>query len=521
MSELSGIEAAANRPTVAAVDLGSNSFHMIIARSLVHDIHVLDRIRDPVRLADGLDRDGKISDDAQERALASLERFGERIREIPRAYVRVVGTNTLRRARNAREFRAKAQKVLGHPIEVISGQEEARLIYLGVAHSHSYDATHRLVVDIGGGSTEIIIGEGFEILRSHSMYMGCVTYTREYFPEGVLTRERFRAAETAAGLELRSIETQLRGVGWQVAVGASGTINAISDMLRASDSSTGEITLSAMKKIRKACIAAERISKLDLPGLKPDRAAVLPGGLAILIAVFNRLGIESMAPSPGALREGLLYEIVGRMRHEDVRDRTIRRLVDQYDVDLAQAARVERTALQLLQHLREAWSLDFDSSAKLLAWASRLHEIGLAVSYTGYHKHGAYLASHSDMPGFSRDDQQMLAALIALHRRKIAKETFAEMSPPAAETALRLGVILRLAVLLNRSRIPETTPQAKSSSSGRAIELVFPPEWLASHPLTIADLEQESALLKSVGFELGMREASLDPSAAQNPAGTT
>jgi len=514
MTESSGIDPTESRPTAAAVDLGSNSFHMIIARSLEHDLHVLDRMRDPVRLADGLDRDGKIADDAQERALASLQRFGERIREIPRAYVRAVGTNTLRRARNAREFRAKAQKALGHPIEVISGQEEARLIYLGVAHSHSYDATHRLVVDIGGGSTEVIIGEGFEILRSHSMYMGCVNYTREYFAEGALTREHFRAAETAAGLELRSIETQLRGVGWQVAVGASGTINAISDLLRASESSTGEITLPGMKKLRKACIAAERMSKLELPGLKPDRAAVFPGGLAILIAVFNRLGIESMVPSPGALREGLLYEIVGRMRHEDVRDRTIRRLVDQYDVDLAQAARVERTALQLLRHLREAWSLDLDASTKLLTWASRLHEIGLAVSYTGYHKHGAYLATYSDMPGFSRDDQQMLAALIALHRRKIAKETFAEMTPPAAETALRLGVILRLSVLLNRSRIPETTPQATPSNSGRTIELLFPHDWLASRALTLADLEQEKAILKSAGFDLGIREASLNPSEA-------
>ncbi|HET9885939.1 MAG TPA: exopolyphosphatase [bacterium] len=506
MTQSSSPQVAEGKPTFAALDLGSNSFHMIIARSLEHDLHVLDRMRDPVRLADGLDKNGTISDEAQERALACLERFGERIREIPRDCVRAVGTNTLRRARNAREFRVKAQKVLGHRIEVISGQEEARLIYLGVAHSHSYDATHRLVVDIGGGSTEIIIGEGFEILRSHSLYMGCVTFTRQFFPDGVLTRDAFRAAETAAGLELRSAGTLLRGVGWQVAVGASGTINAIADTFRASSWSAGEITLANLKKLRKACIATERISKLELPGLKPDRAPVFPGGLAILIAVFDSLGIESMAPSPGALREGLLYEIVGRMRHEDVRDRTIRRLVDQYDVDLAQAARVERTALQLLRHLREAWTLDRDSSVQLLTWASRLHEIGLAVSYPGYHKHGAYLASYSDMPGFSRDDQQMLAALIGIHRRKIAKETFAELSSAAGETALRLGLILRLSVLLNRSRNPEATPEARPFNAGRNIELVFPAGWLASHPLTLADLEQEAAIFKTAGFELGIRE---------------
>ncbi len=490
------------RPTVAAVDLGSNSFHMIIARSLEHDLHVLDRIRDPVRLADGLGKDGRITDDAQERALASLERFGQRVRDIPRGYVRAVGTNTLRQARNAREFRAKAERMLGHPIEVISGLEEARLIYLGVAHSHGYDAMHRLVVDIGGGSTEVIIGEGFEILRSHSLFMGCVTYTRTYFPGGLVTRDAFRIAETAAGLELRGVETLLRTIGWQVAVGASGTVNAIAEILRANGWAGGEITLDGMKKLRKACVAAQTTSALDVPGLKPDRAPVLAGGLAILIAIFKSLEIESMAPSPGALREGLLYEIVGRMRHEDVRDRTIRRIVDQYDVDLAQAARVERTALHLLDDLKGGWGLDAESSAKLLTWASRLHEIGLAVSHTGYHKHGAYLATHSDMPGFSRDDQQLMATLVGIHRRKIARETLAPLPLTVAESALHLGIILRLAVLLNRSRIPEKTPQVRTFDGGRGLELVFPKGWLAERPLTVADLEQEAGFLKAAGFEL-------------------
>lgn len=499
---MSTSETPADRPTVAAVDLGSNSFHMIIARSLEHDLHVLDRMREPVRLADGLDPDGRISEDAQARAFACLERFGQRVRDIPRPLVRVVGTNTLRQARNAREFRTKAQKLLGHPIEVISGLEEARLIYQGVAHSHSYDATHRLVVDIGGGSTEVIIGEGFEILRSHSLFMGCVTSTRVYFPGGAITRDAFRVAETAAGLELRSVETRLRSVGWQTAVGASGTVNAISDILRANAWTAGEITLESMKRLRKACIAAGSIPALELPGLKPDRAPVLPGGLAILLATFKSLGVESMTPSPGALREGLLYEIVGRMRHEDVRDRTIRRFVDQFDVDLAQAARVERSALQLLDDLKQPWGLDPESSSKLLLWASRLHEIGLAVSYTGFHKHGAYLVAHSDMPGFSRDDQLLLAALIGIHRRRISRETLAELAPASADTALRLGVILRLAVLLNRSRTPEKTPQARPVDGDRGLEVEFPAGWLADRPLTIADLEQEAGYLKAAGFEL-------------------
>lgn len=504
---MSGAPPPSDRPTVAAVDLGSNSFHMIIARWLEHDLHVLDRMREPVRLADGLDKDGRITEEAQERALSCLERFGQRVREIPRPYVRAVGTNTLRQARNAREFRGKAQRILGHPIEVISGLEEARLIYLGVAHSHSYDSKHRLVVDIGGGSTEVIIGEGFEILRSHSLFMGCVTFTHIYFPGGAITRDSFRVAETAAGLELRGVETLLRGVGWSVAVGASGTVNAIAEILRANAWTSGEITLEGMKRLRKSCVAAGSIGALEIPGLKPDRAPVLPGGLAILIAIFKSLGITSLAPSPGALREGLLYEIVGRIRHEDVRDRTIRRLVDQYDVDLAQAARVERSALALFEGLKEAWSLDADSAVKLLMWSSRLHEIGLAVSHTGYHKHGAYLTTHSDLPGFSRDDQQLLAALIGIHRRKIARESLAELPAASAENALRLGVILRLAVLLNRARTPETTPEVRVSDGGKGVELLFPAGGLAERPLTVADLEQESGFLKSAGYELKYSEA--------------
>lgn len=491
-----------HRTTVAALDLGSNSFHMIIARVVGDDLHVLDRMREPIRLAEGLDDKGRITEDAERRALASLERMGQRMREIPSSLVRAVGTNTLRQARNGRDFRSKAERVLGHPIEVISGLEEARLIYSGVAHSLSHEISQRLVVDIGGGSTEIIIGEGYEILRSHSLFMGCVTYSQQFFRAGVITRDAFRSAETAAGLELRTVQQLLKSVGWQAVVGASGTVHAVAEILRANGFAEQDITLDGMKKLRKACTAAGSVAALAIPGLKPDRAPVLAGGLAILISIFKSLEIDRLKPSPGALREGLLYEIVGRLRHEDVRDRTIRRLVDQYHVDLGQSARVERTALQLLHEVKKPWGLEDEEATKLLLWAARLHEIGLAVAYTGSHKHGAYLVKHGDMPGFSRDDQVLLASLIGVHRRKIPTDAFVDLPPAWVERVRRLAIVLRLAVLLNRSRIPEETPRLTTDTDARSLELIFPPDFLEGRPLTVADLAQEAAALQAIKVEL-------------------
>ncbi|HMB70515.1 MAG TPA: exopolyphosphatase, partial [bacterium] len=380
--------------TVAAVDLGSNSFHMVIARYLEHDLHMMDRLREPVRLAEGLQPDESIAAEVAERAIACLERFGQRLRGLPHTQVRAVGTNTMRQAQNARDFGARARKALGHPIEVISGQEEARLVYLGISHTHPMEGTRRLAVDIGGGSTEVIVGEGFEALRSHSLFMGCVRFSREFFPGGAITRDGFRKAENAAGLELQTVREPLRAMGWDSAVGSSGTINAVSELLSQNGLGGPEITLPRMKKLRKTLVAAGHVDRLSLAGLKPDRAPVLAGGLAILIGVFKNLEVAVMSPSSGALREGVLYDLVGRMEHQDVRDRTIRRLVDQYHVDLAHAGRVEATALGTLAQLEPAWAKDDawagepGAARRLLTWASLLHEIGLTVSYTGYHKHG-------------------------------------------------------------------------------------------------------------------------------------
>jgi len=477
---------------------------MVIGRFLGHELQLLDRLREPICLAAGLDEAGRLTDEAQERALACLERFGQRLEGLPPSHVRAVGTNTLRRARNAAGFRERAVIALGHVIEVVSGQEEARLIYLGVAHTREADARPRLVVDIGGGSTEVIRGEGFDVSHSHSLFMGCVKYTREFFPEGDLRRDAFRQAEIAAQLELRAIRERLRRVGWDECIGSSGTITAVREILRANDWSDGDVTLQGMKKLRKALVAAERIDAIQLASLKPDRAQVLPGGLAILIGVFKSLGIESMSGSSGALREGLIYDLVGRIRHEDVREATIGAMVRRYQVDTAQADRVAATAQRLLEQLGEDWTDGNTDARRQLRWASLLHEIGLAISYTGHHKHGRYLATHSDMPGFSEDDRLLLAALVGNHRRKLGKSGFSDLPAGRRLSAARLAVILRLAVVLNRSRSDEVSPEIRATGAGK-LELTLPQNWLTEHPLTQADLEQEAAGLKALKIRLEVK----------------
>lgn len=488
---------------VAAVDLGSNSFHMVIARVVGPDLRILDRLREHVQLAAGLDDKRRLAHAAQERALQCLGRFGQRLRDLPRAQVRAVGTSTLRMARDSREFLGRARQALGHPIEVVSGREEGRLVYLGVSHSLPHSSVRRLVVDIGGGSTECILGEGFESTQEESLHMGCVGFSQRFFPKGKLGRDGFKKAELAARQELETIEERFRAAQWREAVGSSGTILAIGEVLRANGWSEQGITRGGLKKLRKAVLACAGADQLPgaIPGLKPERASTLPGGLAILSAVFDGLGIEHMTCAEGALREGVLYDLLGRGRHEDVRDRTIRRFEERFHVDLAQVARVEETALALLDQAAD-WKLERLAPRSLLAWAARLHEIGLAISYSQYQKHGAYLVTHADMPGFSIDAKRVLAALILGHRRKLAREYFPELLGIDPELLLRLCILLRLAVLLNRSRSPRPRPKLELQVKRDKLTLSLPPRWLEEHALTRADLLEEASVLEGVGYRL-------------------
>ncbi len=488
---------------MAGVDLGSNSFHMVVAR-VEEDgrVHVLDRLRDPVRLAAGLNERQELTDEAIERALAALERFGERLRELPDSAVRAVGTNTLRRARNGGDFEERAGAALGHPIEIISGHEEARLIYLGVAHSMPGLTGNHLVLDIGGGSTECVIGTGFEPLVLDSFYMGCVSYTQRFFGNGRLARENFRRAEVAAELELTSIAGRYRRAGWQHVSGGSGTILAVSEVLRANAWTKKFITRRALEKLVQAMIDQKRIEKLSLRGLEGDRIAVFAGGVAILAAVFDQFGIEEMAPSAGALREGLVHELVGRVDAGDLRDRTVETFVARYKVDRAQAERVERTALALLDQASRTWELDAEVARRLLAWAARVHEIGLSINYAGYHKHGAYILGNGEMPGFSIDEQSMLAAIVGGQRRKLSKRQFSAIPGERGRLALQLALLLRVAVRLHHSRSDEALPEIGLRAEDSALVLEFPPGWLEARPLTRADLEEEAGYLEKVGVAL-------------------
>ena len=488
--------------TVAAVDLGSNSFHLVVARLDEGRLHVVDRLRERVRLADGLDVRRNLTAEAAERALACLTRFGQRVRELPPGAVRAAGTNTLRQAKNRVSFLARARQALGHPIEVIAGREEARLIYLGVAHSVPADGGRRLVVDIGGGSTECALGEGFDTIATESLFIGSVGVSQRFFPNGVIRRDDFRKAELAAMLELRSFERRFRGLGWQACYGSSGTVLAIAEILGADGSGESGITRKGLKKLRGLLCDKGSVEKLDLPGLDPERAAVLPGGLAILMAVFKRLEIETMNAASGALREGLLYDLLGRIQHEDVRERTIRWLAERNGVDLEHAARVERTAITCLNQVASPWGIDRAEASQYLTWAARLHEIGLEISHTGYQRHGAYILENADMPGFSKHEQTLLSVIVQTHRRKLRLEDFDKVPEEKRELILRSSLVFRIACCLKRSRSTESLPEFGLYVKKSTLTLSFPKNWLESNPLTRADLEEEKERLHAVGIEL-------------------
>ena len=494
--------------TLAAIDLGSNSFHMIVARIVDGQLQVIDRLREMVQLAAGLDKKRRLSEAAQEQALACLARFSQRLRHMPPARVRIVGTNTLRQARNGRDFLAKAEAVLGHPVEVVSGMEEARLIYLGVAHSIADSPGQRLVVDIGGGSTELIIGERFDPLHLESLSMGCVSMTRKCFSEGRIRDTELRAAELAVSLMMEPVTEGFQDRGWDHVIGASGTIKAIRDVVVGEGWSQEGITLAALRQLRAALSKeGKAIAIAERWDLHPARAKVFTGGFAVLHGLCEALAIEHIQVSDGALREGLLYDLMGRIRHEDVRDRTIAALGRRYGLDANHAERVAMTALNLLEQVRLDWDLADEELAHALGWAARLHEVGLAIAHSQHHKHGAYVLRHGDLPGFSRGAQALLSALVLSHRRKFARNAFASLPEDLQLSAQRLCALLRLAVVPHRSRGRQQLPSLNIHVDQERIRLEFPVNWLAERPLTRADLEQEARYLKKAGFRLKFDEA--------------
>jgi len=473
---------------VAAIDLGSNSFHMTVARVTDGHLHVVDRLKEMVRIAAGLDKNNNLQPKTMQKAIDCLQRFGERLRDVPAEGVRAVGTNTLRRARNTTEFVRLAQEALGHEIEIISGIEEARLIYLGISHNMPLDNKQRLAIDIGGGSTEVIIGRGFDPLCMESLYVGCVGASRKFFPDGRISLDAMHRCQLSAMQELEPLQTVYRQVGWDTAVGPSGT-------------DCKGITLAGLQWLRDAIVAAGHVDNLDFAGLQAERAPVFAGGVAIMLAAFEVLGIKRLEPVAGALREGILYDTLGRFAAEDVREVTIRGLADKYRIDPGQANRVEKTALALYAQVSEDWRLKKEKYSDMLRWSANLHELGLTIGHAQYQKHGAYLIQHADLPGFSLEEQLILASLVRVHRRKFLLSELAEL-PMKPNRAIRLAALLRISVVLHRARSEADVAQPVASIKDDSLTLTFPDSWLESRPLSRADLEQERNYLKSAGIKL-------------------
>jgi exopolyphosphatase/guanosine-5'-triphosphate,3'-diphosphate pyrophosphatase len=483
---------------IAAIDLGSNSFHMIIARWQDGQLQLLDRLREPVRLGWGLEADGTLNDSARERAMNCLQKFGEYLREYPSRSVRIVGTKTLRSISDSRAFLAEAQTRLGHPVEIISGDEEARLVYLGVAHDIAPAKGKRLVMDIGGGSTEIILGEGMQPQFKESLSMGCVSITKHYFPDGKVNDKHIKRARIACLQELEPVVETFLEQGWQEVLGASGTIKAVARVCEASGWSHGIIEASSLQRIIDL-YREKGDTQLKLNGLSEDRQAVFIGGVIVLQVLFESLQLKTMQAAEWALREGLLYDLKGRLENHDIRQASVEALARRFQISSEKVEAVETTALKLLAQVDKGWNLNRKDAEKLLGWAIRLYGIGLGISHNDYHKHSAYIVEHVDLAGYSRVEQQQLSHLVLAHRKRFPVKVF----PMENKALVRIAILLRLALVFHRGRsskkgIPNITLKAQENS----LKLSLSARWLEENPLASADLETEAHHLADIDYTL-------------------
>ena len=484
----------------AAIDLGSNSFHLLVASFKSGQIYPIDSVKHMVRMAAGLDEHKRISAEYLEKAYDSLRSMSERIENIPDNHIRVVGTNTLRVAKNSAEFIKQAEKILNHEIEIISGREEARMLYLGVAQSTRGNPTRKLVMDIGGGSTELIIGDGMKPNTRESLYMGCVSYTQKYFKGGVIDKHNWKKAVIHALQELNPYVQEYKSLGWNHSVGASGTLRATATILEANEWSPNGITMEGLKKLKQQCIELGHIDKLtQVNGLGEDRRPVFIGGLAIVYALMKAFELEQIDVSMGALREGLIYEMSDDPQTISVTKRSIRKLTEQFSVDMQHAENVQRYSEDIIKHLNLKIRRRI---LNLLNGAIKLHEIGLSIAHSQYHKIGAFVVNHADMPGFSNQQKLVMATLIRLHRRKISKSTLSTLTERQYEVVVQLLVIMRLSVVFARNRHFEPVPIKQMKWQRNQVSITIDEQWLHDHPLVKADLKDEIKQWPNMGIEL-------------------
>ncbi|MCV2884936.1 exopolyphosphatase [Aestuariibacter sp. AA17] len=486
---------------VAALDIGSNSFHLVVARIVAGSVQILHKVKQRVRLAEGLDENGILSDEAIERGLATLKIIADSISGFEPDSVRIVATYTLRKAKNAKVFIKAARDILPYPIEIISGTEEARLIYNGVAHT-SHVSGKRLVIDIGGGSTEFIIGESLETKLLRSLQMGCVSYTKRFFKQGEIKKKAFDKAITAAQQELELIDEKYRAVGWQSCIATSGTAKIITILVQELKDNPLDlkVTYKDLQNLIKVCCDAGHSDKLEFEALSEDRRGVLAAGIAILTAAFKSLEITSLEYSPAALREGVIYEMEEQLSRPDIRVRTAESLATRYDVDTAQANRVLKTTMSIFDQCAKAWDINTKEHRSMLGWAALLHEIGLQINSQGVQRHSGYIIQNVDMPGFNQEQQALLSILVRFHRKKIRSADIPEFTHYTFECVAKLIAMLRIGVLLNIKRQDDLLPDIIASAKKDTLTLTFPEGWLDTKPIFSADLQREMEQITAVGI---------------------
>lgn len=492
---------------VGAVDLGSNSFHLVVAQESQGRIQVVDRIKERVGLGAGISRRGKLDEEVAERALLCLERFQERLRAVPPRRIRAVGTRAFRDLRAHPDFHERAEAALGSRIEVVSGEEEARLIYLGVREMQGSAGGKMLVIDIGGGSTELVVGSGAEPKLAESLSMGSSSYSQRFFANGELKKRNFTKAVLRARNQIKPIRAGFKQYGWQRVFGSSGTFLALARILEANGWGLDGLNPHGLAELREELLRFESMDQVELPGLKEHRRGVLPGGLAIAIAVLEELDCERIPVSDAALREGLMVDLLGRLSDRDVRAESVQHLAKRFHIDAAQADRVARTVREVFDAVRKPWGLSRSRDLPFLLWAAQLHEIGLVISHTGFHRHGAYLIEHSDPPGFSRDETRLLGALVSLQRRRIPSDPSKQLAPAMRASFLRLLMPLRLAVRLHRSRSDEVLPDFRFEADAESLTVIGPIGWREAYPLTEDNLLAEMRSWRAHPLELKFQEA--------------
>jgi len=485
----------------AVIDLGSNSFHMLITRQLANSVQVVDKVKRKVRLASGLDHNNILSDSAIARGLECLSFFAERLQEIPNKNVRLVATATVRLAENRDVFLTQANKILGRKITLLSGEQEAELIYLGVAHTSSC-SSQRFVIDIGGASTELIVGTGAIAKKITSVDIGCVTYNQRFFPAGQLNQANFNQAIAAAKIVLSPLIASYTQVGWQSVLGGSGTMQALAEILRFHNQPT-IITFEYLQKIQKKLLVFQQISEIKLAGLATERIPVFASGVAILTAIFQSFNIDKLQLSSGALREGLLYQMLPN-NDESIRQSTINSLTQRYHIDKQHADNIKQQIRYLFGCFAQDWQLIKDNSFELLLASCDLHEVGLLLEYKQHQKHSAYILQHADLPGFEQADRQLMIALVQLYKGDI-EPSLLEQPVTNIKTAGYLLVILRLAVILCHCRKDDILPHYQASINKQTIVLNLPRKWLAVHPLVQDELAQENDYLSILGLSLELQ----------------